>query len=184
MDTIATADALKKARDKLMQVIIGDLFPIDSTELDPNNCVNGYPDIIDDTYICGNDKPIDEDLGILGFAGPSYWRINSGVQNFTSITGQMTFDIVDIPFMIANGLLEDVVLHEMLHVMGFGTAWEPAGLVSASNIYSGANGQAVWSEWGCVDTPPVENDGGEGTAGKHWDEDCLEDESEDGRKTN
>ena len=55
MDTIATADALKKARDKLTQVITGDLFPINSALLDEtyNNCINGYPNIIDDTYICG-----------------------------------------------------------------------------------------------------------------------------------
>ena len=35
----------------------------------------------------------------------------------------------------------------------------------------------MWQNvWGCIGTPPVETDGGGGTAGGHWDETCLDHE--------
>jgi hypothetical protein len=75
----------------------------------------------------------------------------------------------------------------MGHVLGIGTLWgdwNSAGTVGpAASGYpynyngNGAKATAVWqNDWGCIGTPPVETDGGGGTAGGHWDEGCLDKE--------
>ena len=64
------------------------------------------------------------------------------------------------------------------HIIGIGTLWEDNSLVTGSVgagtlTYVGTNAVSVWStDWGCVGTPPMEFDGGDGTAGGHWDEVC------------
>ena len=63
------------------------------------------------------------------------------------------------------------------HIIGIGPLWDNNDLINDSNIYTGENAQRVWEEdWGCVDTPPIEMEGGGGTRLVHWDEDCLENE--------
>ncbi len=56
---------------------------------------------------------------ILGEAGPCYVRPGT---DFT-IGGLMIFDTADVATMISGGTLNSVMLHEMGHVIGFGTLW-------------------------------------------------------------
>jgi hypothetical protein len=56
---------------------------------------------------------------ILGQAGPCLIR-NS---NALTVLGEMEFDTADVATMISNGTLNAVMLHEMGHVIGFGTLW-------------------------------------------------------------
>lgn len=77
--------------------------------------------------------------------------------------------------MVRTGKLEDVILHEMGHIIGIGTLWGRNNLLDAEKNYLvETRATAVWNkDWGCVGTPPVEKDGGSGTAFAHWDEQCL-----------
>jgi hypothetical protein len=95
------------------------------------------------------------------------------------VTGAMQFDDADMAAMVANGSLNGVVLHEMMHTLGFGTIWGPGwrGQVAAPNgadpRYLGTNGQAGYAAIGGLDGVsgvPVENTGGSGTRGAHWRE--------------
>ena len=62
----------------------------------------------------------------------------------------------------------------MGHVIGIGTLWDNNDLITGDLVYNGANAKRVWKDWGCVsNSPPIEKDGGPGTRGGHWDEDCL-----------
>lgn len=80
----------------------------------------------------------------------------------------MSFDKEDVPTFAS--LWESVILHEMGHVLGIGTLWNielvpgrPFRLVDppfTPTDYIGANGQTVWSSWGCSGNPPIETDGG------------------------
>jgi len=65
----------------------------------------------------------------------------------------------------------------MAHVIGIGTLWARNGLVNSNLVYTGSIAKRVWTEdWGCVGSPPVEKDGGAGTRGGHWDEQCMDKE--------
>lgn len=81
-------------------------------------------------------------------------------------------------------LLYGVVLHEMAHVLGFGTLWEPISVFdpvvvfdqveysTLSGEYYGTNALSHWNtEFGRTDSfVPVELGGGSGTANSHWNE--------------
>ena len=57
---------------------------------------------------------------MLGQAGPCFIRTS----NKLTVIGIMKFDTADLPNMEANGTLNDVILHEMGHVLGFGSIWD------------------------------------------------------------
>ena len=66
-----------------------------------------------------------------------------------------------------------------MHVLGFGSLWNYGTNPLVSNYqYTGANGLNAYKA--AVDANatyvPVENDGGSGTAGAHWDEQALNNE--------
>jgi hypothetical protein len=44
----------------------------------------------------------------------------------------MQFDTADLASMQANGTLNDVITHEMGHVLGIGTIWTAKGVLSGS----------------------------------------------------
>jgi hypothetical protein len=56
---------------------------------------------------------------ILGQAGPCQIRNSNGL----TVIGLMEFDTADVATMSTNGTLNSVMLHEMGHVIGFGTLW-------------------------------------------------------------
>jgi hypothetical protein len=76
----------------------------------------------------------------------------------------MQFDSADALQYQNQGLWNDIVLHEMVHSLGFGTIWSYLGLVSGST-FTGTHAVAAYGK-----PVPVEQDGGGGTAGSHWDE--------------
>jgi Leishmanolysin len=135
---------------------------------------------------------------ILGQAGPCLIR-NS---NALSVLGEMEFDTADVANMITNGSLNSVMLHEMGHVIGFGTLWNQSPnnclqLASDSvnhldTYFSCPKAQAEFDSLGgtsytgaSLSPPggnivPVENCGasspsgcGSGTVNGHWREPVL-----------
>jgi hypothetical protein len=112
--------------------------------------------------------------GTLGQAGPSPLGLRRQGGYWLSTRGTMQFDSADIAAMESNGSFMSVVMHEMAHVMGFGTLWALNGVYqTGSGRYTGAN--AVAAARVEVNRPgltfvPVELGGGAGTANGHWDE--------------
>jgi hypothetical protein len=110
--------------------------------------------------------------GILGSAGPSFIATQAGTVYTTS--GQMQFDSADVANLISAGSFNDVILHEMGHVIGVGTLWTNNGLyVNGTGQYTGANALARFrTEFNqpAATSIPVELGGGSGTANGHWDE--------------
>ena len=112
--------------------------------------------------------------GILGAAGPTEIRPGTGGLPWK---GEMFFDSADIASMEADGTFKDVILHEMAHVLGFGTLWTQFGFLrnagTTNPTYIGANALREYrSIFGVPTAPgvPVENTGGQGTADGHWRE--------------
>ena len=80
--------------------------------------------------------------------------------------------------MEGSGILEAVILHEMGHVLGFGTLWEFGrdlrdGTGSPDPRFTGPLAIATYAELGGSGTVPIEGDFGPGTQGSHWDEDTF-----------
>jgi len=135
---------------------------------------------VDDIRITASLEDIDGPGGVLGQAGPTGARFFSKLPT----TGIMEFDIADAEDFDADGLFDDIVLHEMIHCLGFGTVWDLLGLtegtVRAGDIvYTGANAILAYNsvfadiaanDPGSSDGVPVETQGGSGTAGSHWDD--------------
>ena len=121
--------------------------------------------------------PIDGDgdgmTNTLAQAGPTS-SVNDG-QFILANTGIMQFDENDIDLLVGDGSFEDVILHEMGHVLGIGTLWEANGLydgVNAPGEYIGEFGLAQYQQEfdSLAAFVPVELGGGPGTEDAHWDE--------------
>ncbi|WP_306421460.1 pre-peptidase C-terminal domain-containing protein [Methylobacterium iners] len=131
---------------------------------------------IDDLLIDASVTSIDGSGGTLGQAGPDELRPASAGGLPTH--GIMQFDSADVAALAGNGSLLGVILHEMGHVLGLGTLWERAGLTAGTNQYDGAAALAEYRvlTGGNETFIPLENDGGPGTAGGHWEEDIFRSE--------
>ena len=117
---------------------------------------------IDDISITASLVPIDGAGGILGQAGPDAVRTGS----YLPYKGSMEFDVADAAAYQAQGLFDDIVLHEMLHTVGFGTIWSSLHLISGS----GFNGPLANAAYPGTALIPLETGGGSGTAYSHWSE--------------
>ena len=170
--TTAQKNAFKTAAKRWSKVIVGDL---------PDVVVNGQ--VIDDVLIEASGVAIDGPGGILGQAGPTHLRpASAGAAKFIPAKGRMQFDTADLANMQANGTLNDVITHEMGHVLGIGTIWTAKGLLAGSSgnnpTFTGTNAK---KEYGTLKgtgpaAVPVENTGGPGTANSHWRETVFRNE--------
>ena len=110
--------------------------------------------------------------GILGAAGPDSLTTQGGFVLAT--TGTMQFDSADLANMESNGTLLPVILHEMAHVMGFGTLWTDNGVyLNNTGQYTGPAALSTYKvEFSQPSATfiPVELGGGPGTANGHWNE--------------
>jgi hypothetical protein len=115
---------------------------------------------------------IDGPGGVLGSAGPTTGVTQAGY--FLATTGIMQFDSADLSSLETSGTLLPVILHEMAHVMGFGTLWTNNGVyTNGSGQYTGAFALAAYqAEFGqpLATFVPIELGGGPGTADAHWNE--------------
>ncbi|CAK9045032.1 Uncharacterized protein SCF082_LOCUS25501, partial [Durusdinium trenchii] len=173
--------AFRDAADKLNRLIVsgGPGFPIGQqiSNLGNTRCNVEFPfastDVINGLLITANIIPIDGPGRILGRAGPCLT-----FQGFT-LVGTMEFDLNDIERMLSNGSLTRVIMHEMLHVMGIGTLWDPlvSGLNTNDPRFFGNNGVEGFNDLGGQgNTVPVANTGGAGTFGGHWREATFQSE--------
>ena len=128
--------------------------------------------------------PIDGVGNTLGSAGPLLSGLAVDDSGFVlATTGVMTFDSAD--FTAPTPLFQEVILHEMGHVLGIGTLWDFNGLYdpNAAAVIDPNNGQTVGQYTGAqgllgwqleydngATYVPVEKGGGTGTANGHWNE--------------
>ncbi len=145
--------------------------------LGANFCVSGAAPIttVDDLVIDASIAPIDGVGNVLGQAGPC--AIGGG--DYLTRVGLMKFDSADTTNMVLNGTLDDVILHEMGHVLGIGTLWDyQRNLLSGEGTsdprFVGARAVAEWDVLGGNNNVPVESGGGAGTADAHWRESTFD----------
>jgi hypothetical protein len=185
--TGAQRQAFLAARDHWQRIITSEL-PNVSLDAPADSCGDGSPAIhrtVDDVLILVSLEPIDGAGNVLGAAGPCY------VRNPTTlpVMGLMRFDTADLDVLESQGVLQTVILHEMGHVLGFGTIWPDLGLLADPSLppangtdphFTGAQARIAFDEVGGAGYTglkvPVENTGGESTADSHWRESVFGDE--------
>jgi hypothetical protein len=183
--TSPQAALFTNAAARIRALVTGPLPPVNGEGAQPSQCgATGVADltaadIINGVRIYASIDSIDGKDSVLAQSGPCYVRSETDVR---TVIGVMKFDSADINSLAANGNLQEVILHEMLHVVGVGTYWD--SLPGNKNLlinygpdvaYIGPGGIAGCKAFGAVNTcatsVPVEGDqGGDGTVNSHWDE--------------
>lgn len=128
--------------------------------------------IVNDMLIYASVEQIDGGGGILAAAGPCQLRRD----DLLPIVGTMRIDAAD-----ADGdHLEETIVHEMAHVLGFGTVWGRLGLLQDSVAhgrgnphFTGDSAVAAFARIGggrytASRLVPVQNLGGVGVWNGHW----------------
>lgn len=113
---------------------------------------------------------------ILGQAAPTHLRDGSGLPD----RGFMEFDSFDLDRMEADGSLQNVIFHEMAHVLGHGTIWgRKRLLVGGGTRNPRFIGRRAMTEFGLLMNSnnampvPVANSGRQGSTDSHWRESVL-----------
>jgi len=130
------------------------------------------------TYI---DGPGVNGRNVLGSAGPRYLRISDGLP----LSGVMYFDTYDLGLMDERGIFDEVIKHEMGHVLGIGTLWNLGAPFPVRQLRTGAPanyafvgkfGNIQWNAEGGTGLLPIANVGAAGSIGGHWRESVLANE--------
>ena len=180
----AQARAFVHAKERIEKIVSGDVPPV-TASVSAAQMVNcggvGIQETVDDVVIFAEVKAIDGPGNILGQAGPCFVRSGSRIPYL----GNMEFDSADLAKLEANGTLEPVILHEMLHVIGFGTIWPDLGVIDTTSatdpFFTGTGARAAFKNLNGGSTytgnpVPVENTGGPLTALAHWRDALLKNE--------
>lgn len=171
--TARQRDAVANAVARWEAVITRDLSDV-SLNVPAGKCFDTQPAInerIDDLLLFVEFVEIDGPGKVLGEAGPCYVR----GENLLPLVGHLRLDAADLANMEKQGTLDDVVLHEIGHVLGIGTLWQDLSLLvgggGADPQFTGGNAISAYSRMGGVQgSVPVENTGAAGTRDGHWRE--------------
>jgi len=167
------------AAARIRGVVTGAVPPADATGADPADCgVTGQPvlaETVPGVIIYASVQTIDGPGKVLAQAGPCFIRDQSDVR---TVIGIMEFDVDDLSSLGTGSTLQDIITHEMLHVVGIGSFWNDVGLLTGFDTpdvaYTGIGGvsgcRATGGTTTCAASVPVENTGGAGTANSHWRE--------------
>ncbi|HYD52591.1 MAG TPA: leishmanolysin-related zinc metalloendopeptidase [Gemmatimonadaceae bacterium] len=179
------------AAARISAIIAGDVINVGvGSPVDLSFCGTGLPTLpagqIDDVVIYAAVQDIDGPGKVLAQAGPCLARdtvTTPSTQWRLPAVGVMNFDSADLANLAAGGRLQDVITHEMMHVIGVGTVWRARRLMPADTsdfTFTGEQGRAGCIQVGgsapCAVGVPVENTGGAGTRGGHWRESVFDSE--------
>lgn len=182
--TTLVQTAFTEAARRWRQIIVGHVHDVLANVNLGTLCDTWLPQVnetVKDVVIYARTTPIDGTGSILGQA----YVCGYNTRNNMPVIGVMEFDEADMPALIARGTLNDVILHEMGHVLGFGTLWDAGRSLltdggTSDPYFVGANAR---TEFAAMNTltyggkpVPIENSGGAGTRDSHWRETTLQDE--------
>lgn len=162
-------------------LVYGDVPDVVGFNIEAGQCGANAPafdETVDDVIILVTLDSIDGPGRILGQAGPCWIRD----PDYRPILGLMRFDTADVANLESNGRFDEVILHEMGHVLGYGTIWPlfdllvgPAAFGGTDPHFVGAQATTAFDRNGGQNYSagakvPVENCVGiSGCGGGNWD---------------
>ena len=166
-------EAVTKALAKWQTAIVGHVATTHLTA-PAGECVDGVPAInedVEDLLLYVQLAAIDGPLNVIGQSAPCYLHTTN-----LTMMGFLQLDIADLDLMLADGTLDNVVLHEIGHILGIGTLWNVrhnllTGAGTSNPFFTGSVARDGFASTGSpyAGTPvPVENSGGNGTRDAHW----------------
>jgi len=168
--TASQQEIFQSAAQRWMSIITAELPPVEIA----GETIDGVVIDAQGMLIDGPGTP--GEGNILGQAAPTVVRVPS----LLPARGIMQFDTFDLLSLEVQGQLENVIVHEMGHVLGIGTLWQDHELLvrggTADPIFVGSRAAAEWGRILRADRPvpvPVANMGGPGSADGHWREGIL-----------
>jgi hypothetical protein len=97
------------------------------------------------------------------------WRTPGTTDQYLPVEAKMKLDAYD--FKTQASWWDDVLLHEMMHALGFsGNVFQGLHLLDSAGNFIGANAVKAYG----AASVPIESTGGTGTAGSHWSETAFQ----------
>lgn len=180
----AVVGAFNQAATKWKSIIVDSVGSV-PIQLAAGACDSSQPAInerVKDLLILVHVRAISDTVpgqSILGESGPCLVRNPGNIP----VLGVMSLNSTALTSLAGSGLLDDVVKHELAHLLGFGTVWDLDHLLQDSTTnnpwFSGREAQAAFhtADPRYTDkTVPVEAGGGAGTTLSHWRESVMTNE--------
>jgi hypothetical protein len=180
----AVVGAFNQAAAKWRTIIVDSVGSV-QVRLAAGACDSSQPAIneqVKDLLILVHVRAISDTVpgqSILGESGPCLVRDPGNIP----VLGVMSLNSTTLTSLAGSGLLNDVVKHELGHLLGFGTVWDLDRLLRDSTTnnpwFSGAEAQAAFRSADPSYSDkivPVEAGGGAGTTLSHWRESVMTNE--------
>ncbi len=147
-------------------------MPANVPAADCRSWIPAINETIDDLVIFARITNIDGPNGILGQASVCDLNFQTRLPYY----GFMEFDEADLPSLETSGLIDNVVLHEMGHIIGIGSLWAFRGFVggggSADPIFTGGGARQQFTIANALTYTgpivPIHNEGPAGRREVHW----------------
>jgi hypothetical protein len=180
--------AAQAAVERWEPLLAGKLAPV-LVRVPPGRCGPGSPaldQVVDDVLVLLSADVIDGPGGAAALAGPCFIRQDG----FLPVAGRLVVDAEDVEALLALGLLDDILAHEIGHILGFGTLWGLFDLLASPSLpdqrgtdthFTGPLARTAFEAVGGGGYPgarvPVENElGAEGVRDAHWRQTVMDHE--------
>lgn len=165
--------AVTTAIERWQRVIVGHVQTSPLTEA-ANRCFAGEPainEVVEDLLLFVQITPLDGPGNVAARASPCTVHMPAGLTQM----GLLLLDSDDMELFLGQGTLDNIVTHELGHVLGFGTLWSSRNLLTGAGtddpFFTGVTARAqfalLFSSY-AGNAVPVENAGGIGTRDTHW----------------